>query len=86
MGYFRQIFAYSPHLPVSTVKILHASNKAEMSDFLPSAVPFTAPAGSAQKKNVLSCSGVAADDLVNHMQSPGLKSLEIPDKHVRFLR
>ena len=86
MGYFRQIFAYSPHLPVSTVKILHASNKAEMSGFPPSSVLSSAPAESAQKKNVLSCSGVAADDSVNHMQSPGLKSLEIPDKHVRFLR
>lgn len=57
-----------------------------MSDFPPSAVPLTAPAGSAQKKYVLSCFGVAADDSVNHMQSPGLKLLEIPDKHVRFLR
>ena len=57
-----------------------------MSDFPPTAVPLTAPAGSAQKKYVLSCSGVAADDSVNHMQSPGLKLLEIPDKHVRFLR
>ena len=57
-----------------------------MSDFPPAAVPLIAPAGSAQKKNVLSCSGVAADDSANHMRSPGIKSLEKPDKHVRFLR
>ena len=57
-----------------------------MSDFPPAAVPLIAPAESAQTRNVLSCSGVAADDSVNHMQSPGIKSLEIPDKHVRFLR
>ena len=57
-----------------------------MSDFPPTAVPLIAPAGSAQKKNVLSCSGVAADDSANHMRSPGIKSLEKPDKHVRFLR
>ena len=57
-----------------------------MSDSPPAAVPLIAPAESAQTKNVLSCSDVAADDSANHMQSPGIRSLEIPDKHVRFLR
>ena len=86
MGYFRQIFAYSPYLPVSTVKILHASNKAEMSGFPPSSVLSSVPAESVQKRNALFCSAGAADDSANHMQSHGIKLLEIPDKHVRFLR